>query len=355
MAKQGSQCIDINQIIGLFQIDEYQEILKISGCLHFDHGFNQCDQKPIRSHSISKGIQLDRIDELSMVYVMEKSTDGLIHPPKRVGLKSASTFPGFCSHHDHMLYRDIDNKFFEPASAHQVCLYMHRILARELYLSSQEFQKLYKTWSGKSLAKEFNHKPTKYRQYCNRVRNSVFDCIEVLRLYKIVSQMLHTQDYERLQYVSYSSTDKMQFCVADCYSARRAMNKPMRPEQMVSQFTAPTLGGWAQVFAWVNENPSITTAIEYVKVAVEHHVGNETLEQMLMLNAFAQPNHAIAIEWFEELGKKQKKYVRDIGAMVEDYIIGHEGMIQRVVMPFKINSRYRSFSEIDIKEAKAKE
>lgn len=96
-----------------------------------------CSSSIIFAHSISRSGSLSKIARDNHVYSMEPSineiskNNGLL-PPKLIGWKLASTFPGFCSKHDSMLFSCVENRPFQSQEI-QIFRLAYRSLAVELY------------------------------------------------------------------------------------------------------------------------------------------------------------------------------------------------------------------------------
>jgi hypothetical protein len=52
--------------------------------------------------------------------------------PKKIGINKATTFYGFCQHHDNKLFELIDNYPLKP-DKQQMALYAYRCLCREYF------------------------------------------------------------------------------------------------------------------------------------------------------------------------------------------------------------------------------
>lgn len=98
---------------------------------------NKCHGKIIDSHSVSRSGSLGMISREGHVYSTKPSMldlenhDGNFQP-KLLGAKRASTFPGFCAHHDKLIFSPLEDTPF-VRSAHQCFLLSYRSIARDLY------------------------------------------------------------------------------------------------------------------------------------------------------------------------------------------------------------------------------
>ena len=113
-------------------------------CLHYYDGA-RCNEI-ILAHSIQKKGQLSLIAEDRHVYRFSADLSTLqktggIPQMKRVGLNKATTFAGFCKHHDNSLFEAIDNYPFEP-NKRQAALYSYRCICREYFVKENAVQVL---------------------------------------------------------------------------------------------------------------------------------------------------------------------------------------------------------------------
>jgi SEC-C motif len=106
-------------------------------CMHPDAGAT-CSEKVIKAHSVQRGGGLSRIARRGEVYYFRETIGGIMNSPGRilptlVGYKHASTFTGFCGHHDSSTFRSIDDLQF-ASKVEQVFLLGYRALCREVFL-----------------------------------------------------------------------------------------------------------------------------------------------------------------------------------------------------------------------------
>jgi hypothetical protein len=102
---------------------------RLKDCFHAD---DNCNGKIIHAHSIQNNRVLNRISQDGLVYYFGQGDfDPDNMKAKTYGRKAASTFTGFCGHHDQMLFRPIDNYDYEPTNVEQEFLFAYRALAKE--------------------------------------------------------------------------------------------------------------------------------------------------------------------------------------------------------------------------------
>ncbi|MFK8011416.1 MAG: SEC-C domain-containing protein [Marinicellaceae bacterium] len=111
-------------------------------CLAPNQLKNECSNKHIRAHTISKSSSLSAISTNGHVYSLDSDYTSFFANKgpklKLQGIKKASTFFGFCSQHDKKIFSDIENKKF-VGSRKQCFLWGYRSVCLELYKKIQAF------------------------------------------------------------------------------------------------------------------------------------------------------------------------------------------------------------------------
>lgn len=114
----------------------YSEITKkcrFSDCLYPDS--KNCSNKVITSHSIQSAL-LKKISVNGRVISFDIRKTLYTNEFGEIGIKSASTFTGFCNYHDTVIFSEIENKDYEE-SENQNFLYAFRACIRE-YVKKKE-------------------------------------------------------------------------------------------------------------------------------------------------------------------------------------------------------------------------
>ena len=107
------------------------------GCFHPEAPEN-CSGEAIQSHSITRSGGLSEIAEEGHVmslyadYGVFLRTQGDVEP-RRVSVRKASSFPGFCAQHDSSTFAPVEQMPYSPCERHAF-LTSYRALCRELFV-----------------------------------------------------------------------------------------------------------------------------------------------------------------------------------------------------------------------------
>lgn len=129
---------NLEQISYFDTIGEQKKLFNKKYCLHPDANLSVCSGKIIKAHTIQRNGGLSRIARNGHVYHFDfnaltlRDNKGL---PKvnLIGIRKASTFTGFCKHHDNSTFEPIEKNPFESNQEHTFLL-AYRNICRELYL-----------------------------------------------------------------------------------------------------------------------------------------------------------------------------------------------------------------------------
>jgi len=102
-----------------------------------------CSGKIVGAHTVPRSGSLERIAKDGHVYgwpfpdLNEMAKHDGVPRPTQIGVKSASTFPGFCATHDNAIFKPIENEKI-VFSAEQCFLFGYRALAYEKYMKDAQ-------------------------------------------------------------------------------------------------------------------------------------------------------------------------------------------------------------------------
>ncbi len=119
-------------------------------CIHPESNRGKCKGNIVKAHTIQRSGGLSKIARKNHVYqIFPKNNyvEKLVnYEPRLIGIKTASTFTGFCNYHDTITFKDIENKPFN-SNDKQIFLLAYRALCKEVFLkkSHLDFLKSMKT------------------------------------------------------------------------------------------------------------------------------------------------------------------------------------------------------------------
>lgn len=118
-------------------VDVNRKAFSQKKCCARDVGLGDCDGGVIKAHTVSRGPNLAKIAKNGHVLqygasIPDMKKNGGKLSVKRIGIKDASVFHGFCSKHDREIFSCIENEAF--AGRPDQCLAVaYRTMSRELY------------------------------------------------------------------------------------------------------------------------------------------------------------------------------------------------------------------------------
>jgi len=106
-------------------------------CCARDVGLGDCDGSVVKAHTVSRGPNLTKIAKEGHVLhyvasISDMNKNGGMLSVKKIGIKNASVFHGFCSKHDRELFSCIENEVF-TGRPDQCLAVAYRTMSRELY------------------------------------------------------------------------------------------------------------------------------------------------------------------------------------------------------------------------------
>lgn len=283
-------------------------------CLHFADGV-RCNEI-INAHSIQKSGQLNLLAENGHVYRLNADFSTLrdnegIPAPKKIGVRKASIFAGFCKHHDNALFEPIDNKPLGPSKL-QVALYAYRCLCREYFV--------------KANAVELMRRLKDHSDIDQNSRKMLESALigNTLGLGSLEYQKSHYDaalrlcEYEEFEFTYFTSKSRCSLQLSGLlypdfdFIGRRlqSLGDCSAPLDMITFFTAPTIEGWAFAFAW--HRSSNRTCLPFIKSLAQRIGSGESAHDVLLRFSFSTcENHALRISWWDLLADDEKRKVAE--------------------------------------------
>ncbi|MCV6611698.1 MAG: hypothetical protein OIF55_13065 [Amphritea sp.] len=290
-------------------------------CLHYESD-EQCS-KFINAHSIQKSNQLGVIAESGHIYRVTADLSTMRKnngrpAPKKVGVKKASTFSGFCKRHDNDLFQPIDDFPLQP-NAEQIALYAYRCICREFFvkqnaessieslknhpeLSAEGRSVLLSSLAGHSLG---FHRLKHHKQYYDRA--------------------LSDKKFDEFEYITFESRSPWNLQLSGVlypdydFEGRKLqdLGDHSSPLGFISFFTAPTSQGWSFSICWHgSSNEPCFNFVESLRSAVSN---GEKLEDVLFrFSISCCENHAFRISWWDSLTDSDKTEILSRVELVTD-------------------------------------
>ena len=121
-------------------LDRFRKVYRQGKCSHPSAGHKLCKGKIIKAHTVQRNGGLNLIASNGHVYTLlqngkmfDQDRWDLNAGPNKVGIGEASTFAGFCAHHDNELFAPIEKQPFQ-GTLEQIAILGYRAICHELFL-----------------------------------------------------------------------------------------------------------------------------------------------------------------------------------------------------------------------------
>lgn len=163
--------------------------------------FPDCDNKPIKSHSIQKSLLKNIMDSTN--HVLNFSLDvrfninsNIAVKQKKIGINEASTFEGYCNKHDTEIFLPIEKDEIDFSNNEHNFLLLYRSVVREYYESRKSYflfrdviNEINSSLDGKD-TRILSSLIQLYLQFCEYIRiESMKKCLDQYYLHKEYSCM----------------------------------------------------------------------------------------------------------------------------------------------------------------------
>ncbi|WP_063562899.1 SEC-C domain-containing protein [Paenibacillus sp. O199] len=231
----------------------------IKQCIHPNQ--NECKGEPIKAHSIQNNrilSKLGRNGDLYVVKMIVNETTKRMNPRfKTVGRKKATTFSGFCSHHDKELFQPIEDQEYY-GTEHQKFLFSYRTFSFE-YHKKSESVKLHKN--------NGNDKPSLLTndEYLGFKKGYDLSTNDNDYTKKIYDEALLTNDYAAVETVEIVLQKEVLFSVSSGFYLEydltgRKINDLLNPESQVHLMTLnvfPDNDRTVILFSWLRRSSEV--------------------------------------------------------------------------------------------------
>lgn len=279
---------------------------------------HECSQNIVKAHSVSKSSSLKEIAKDGHVLTTFKavvggSKDSKLEP-KKTGINRASTFTGFCAHHDNTLFSEIEDKEFE-ATEKQCFLVAYRALSREQFVKNRAKSTLEMTKNldkGRSLPFQKSHQAIQTHLSNNNELSTgdlehikdIFDsCFEEDK-YDCINHLVF--ELEQAPQVMSSAAGAPTIDFQGNLIQSITSDPKIIPDYLIINVFSSNGTGYI-VLSWVNTHKK--TCIELYKSLMK----TSSLEDSLTVFLFAMTeNIYLSEEWWNNLGEEDKNYLMNI-------------------------------------------
>lgn len=290
-------------------------------CLHFSDDA-QCNEI-VSAHSIQKSGQLQSISEEGHVYRLNADVSTLSRNEGKIGvaksgIAKASTFSGFCKHHDNKLFKPIDSG---PLvwQMRQIALYAYRSMCRELFVKKNAASVLERTKNHPSLSRE------DAKLLASMHAGQLLGLARLEHQKKYYDDALASKGVLPFEYFAFETTSKWSLQCSGLLFPEfdfgggilQDLSDLNQPLDLITFFTAPTANGWAFAFAW--HAVSSPTCIPFIQsLHSQARIGGRIEDILLRLTFSCCENHAIRMSWWDNLLRSdQSQIIERVSLMVD--------------------------------------
>jgi len=289
-------------------LSEIKRHRKNGRCLHFEAG-NRCNEY-INAHSIQNKGQLEQIAENGHVYGVSNNYTDIIKNKgrvsyKKIGIKTISTFLGFCKNHDNELFEPIDNFPLKPINQ-QVMLYGYRSLCRELFVKENSLNMI-----KKQLASDISNETIK-SYLCALDTGLAFGLTNLQAHKNIYDRSLKNEYYDDIRFVLFTSDQKQTIAFSGLmypdfdFTGKQLQDLSDHTSclDLITFCSAPMVNGWGFLFAWHQSRSKVCSMfMNSLKIAINESNRCEDYLFRLVVNS---ENIAISPIWWEGLTEDDK-------------------------------------------------
>ncbi|HRA64925.1 MAG TPA: SEC-C domain-containing protein [Caldilinea sp.] len=295
-------------------------------CLHPLASKTACTSSIIKAHTIQRNGGLSLIARDGHIYCFRPESHRLkgenkLLEPSLIGLRSASTFTGFCNRHDNATFAPIEREPFISTSE-QTSLLGYRAICRELFLkkAQSDFMPfLLSLDRGKEMIEqaEFQHLVQTYGVGVSMGLND-------LQHHKtIYDKMLLSGDYSEARYYVVGLQNVPEIMCSGSmpleydFDGRllQALDKPAAAAQITFSLIATDTGG-AAVFHWASNS---NVCVEFIRSL--NTLSDTSLPHAIVRFAFDSfENVFFSPHWWDSLDHKEKIAIQERAG----YIVGPE-------------------------------
>lgn len=270
--KSESKNIEIYELQRIFK-----ETLDLEICIasHLNKK-HECSKEIINAHTLAKSLSLQKIASDGHVYAFKNKdlyevfNNNGFSPLKKLGIRTASTFKGFCSFHDNYLFSSIEKQNF-MLDKKQILSLFYRGFALEYYkkktvLSNAKniFKPLLESFDSSNLEMGALHLISNWKR-------AKMDFDDLVKLNEYLVEAWDHKEFKKLETYAIQITDEIPFVCTGLFAIYQDLNgkilqdiynydTPSLEYTSLNVFYAKDGSSWI-VWSWLKKNNSINNII----------------------------------------------------------------------------------------------
>lgn len=281
---------------------------------------NNCSDKIIKAHTITRSSSLTSISENDSVLVPDVNMHRIDQNNGQIGLvskkiRSTSIFMGFCSHHDKELFKHIEDEIF-TGTPKQCLLFAYRAYAKEIYNKQAIFYNP-DTYSLAMSQATKQNKPFIF-QYLSNFFYGTKMSIDDMKQYKPkLDQILTNETYEnvRAYFLEFNTIQPIivsgSFLIESDFNGQELQDLSLKESELgtihMNSFSSNNKG--YIVFTWLKDGHHICS--KFIK-SIENIADNQISGAMLVLILKHLENFAISPAWFNQLSSNNQNLIKKL-------------------------------------------
>ncbi|WP_432361437.1 YecA family protein [Sporosarcina sp. UB5] len=186
----------------------------VKQCIHLKK--EECSSKIIKAHSLQNNRILSNLAVDGYVSVLERDETGMFMSLQRKGRKVATTFSGFCSHHDKTIFQPIEDRPFIK-SEEQLFLLAYRAFALGYHKKLEQIKMNQST---------FREKPSsindeRFRFYSKGLIQSR---IELESINEKLNEALESHEYGLVKHYIWEINEEIEFAISTVFEPEETLN-----------------------------------------------------------------------------------------------------------------------------------
>ncbi len=278
----------------------------------------ECSGKIIKAHSISKSSSLKEIAHNGHVLTTFEGSirfdKGFQITPKKIGIQKASTFTGFCAHHDKTLFQPIEDTDF-VISKENCFLIAYRAISREIFVkerASGTFDLLKDLDKGKKLEQQLSMQS----EHKRLTENNVLSASDLRSIKNKLDSMLIAGEQGKLNHIVFILSEPPNIMTSTAvgptfdFQGNKLQSISQDPEVipsyiMINSFSSNGVGYIC--LSWIQEHDSVVSAF------IGSLKQTSSVSASILAFIFTSiENNYISEIWWSSLDSSSKEYLMNL-------------------------------------------